>query len=193
MRKELIRSIFENNSDSAKAILKAAGDAALRDLNVWDKQGRVPLHYVAEKKEKKWAQIIELLLEMGCDPETRSYNGWTAMHSAANSTNEYSCAALILHGNASVNVMTYHCYTPLHFASRKCHLPTMRLLIRHGAACNAINNWNQTPLELSLDGQSETSKENRKQAQKLLLRHGAMIGSEVQIKSRDDLIKELKS
>ena len=96
-------------------------------------------------------------------------------------------------GARNLGYVTYHCYTPLHFASRKCHVPTMKLLIRHKANFNAINNWNQTPLEMSLAKQSETSDEDNKQAQKLLIRHGGLIGSDVQKKVRDELIEELRS
>lgn len=59
----------------------------------------------------------------------------------------------------------------------------MNILIRHGADVNAINKWNQSPLEMSMGKTiADNTDVNRVAAQRLLLRHGGLTGSDYQKK-----------
>lgn len=183
-RKELVNAIFNNKLDAAKQIARSLTSFEVnQSIDAWDSHGRSVIHYASDKTDKEWASLVEVLLDVGCNPEVPTFNGWTALHVSSNRMNAYSTQALILHGKANVNAMTYHMYTPLHMASVACDTSTMGLLLRHGANVNAINKWNQSPLELSMGKTAEDGTDkDRVAAQKLLLKHGGLTGSDYQKK-----------
>jgi ankyrin repeat protein len=79
-------------ADAAKALLDAGADASARSTNsFWV----LPLHSAASGGH---ADIVELLLAAGAEPDSRQRHGWTPLHAAAQNDDARSLEALLAAG-----------------------------------------------------------------------------------------------
>jgi ankyrin repeat protein len=77
-------------------------------------------------------EILKVSLTAGVDANSQDFQGWTALHFAANRGCSAACNMLIEHG-ASLNLQTKVSHTPLMLAAARCDLASFRELLRAGA------------------------------------------------------------
>ncbi|MFW5802050.1 MAG: ankyrin repeat domain-containing protein [Spirochaeta sp.] len=120
------------------------------------------LHRVA-----RWgqAELVQMLLDNGADPEERDIMDRTALHHAAR---HYRVVRVLVEANADPNARDRFDNTPLHMAT--IDYDSVRLLIEAGADVNAQNSINRTPLDIAL--RQGTSRRNR-EIVRLLIEAGA--------------------
>ncbi|KAH8148232.1 uncharacterized protein LAJ45_07684 [Morchella importuna] len=85
------------------------------------------------------------------DDVMRRYDGYTALHFAANEAHVRVARLLIDHG-ADVSAEDWDQKTPLHKAAEGGHLEIARLLIDHGADVSAEDEDQKTPLHKAAEG-----------------------------------------
>ena len=134
--------------------------------------GRTLLH---EASARGNLPMLELLLHLGADPESKTGGGHTPLYCLAN---EYkgseggSLVRAIVGGGANVNAAdgVKHC-TPLHMAARRDNVEVARALLDCGARIEARDSLGETPLRRSVNcGKTEVAR--------LLLARGADMHSE---------------
>jgi hypothetical protein len=88
---------------------------------------------------KKHAQVlaVELLLELGVDPNAIHPGGWTALHHTARRCHPALTKLLLEHG-ANVDAVKDDGFTPLHVAALNGHCEVVTLLLEHGAATELL-------------------------------------------------------
>ena len=170
---ELVRSGVELDIYAAIAIGNRKRVAAIVEadpgiLKRRNPSGRPALHRAVTLDRR---EIVQLLLDKGCDPEISSqegnsgHAGETALLDAAFWGHIEVTEILIRHG-ANVNARANDGVAPLHEAARMQHLDVARLLLKHGAEANAADDDGETPLDwANLYGESP-------EMSTLLIRHG---------------------
>lgn len=93
--------------------------------------------------EMDLVDAVRLLLELGVNVESRSSRGWTALMKAAKYGRVLSAKALIANGATYIII-----------AAERGHLPTVEVLLRHGANIQAGSKrgWTTFKVALQLDG-----------------------------------------
>ena len=114
---------------------------------------------------------VIMLLSTGVDATTVNKHGQTPLHSAAAREKECPelCEILLKH-SANIDAANANGDQPLHLASLKGHLKTVKLLLSHGAHTNAVNKQGQTPLHKASNGEKDSPE-----LCQLLLKHDAKI------------------
>ncbi len=136
-------------------------------------RGGMPALHQAVMLDRR--NIVELLLEKGCDPDVRSqdrssgYPGETALFEAAFWGRPETAEMLIKHG-ANVNASARRGVVPLHEAARMGSVEMVRLLLQHGAKVNSKDEGGQTPLDWS---NWSNDGEGSPEIAELLRKHGA--------------------
>jgi ankyrin repeat protein len=95
------------------------------------------------------ADLVELLLKHGADPNARDAQGGTPLYYAARDGCVEVVRILLLRQGADLNARDAEGNTPLHRAAANCRYTLAQLLIQHGADPNAKNNQDKTPLDLA--------------------------------------------
>ncbi|NWJ03565.1 ASB18 protein, partial [Crypturellus undulatus] len=115
-----------------------------------------------------------LLLEHGADPQLRSQDGRAPLHFCT-APGSLGCARLLLQHGAAVGPAAEDTGdTPLHVAARHGLREHAELYLARGAAVDARNAQEETPLGV-LCGQAPSDQEGCLQLCRLLLRHGAHV------------------
>lgn len=119
------------HSIAYKGDLKALKQFKDHLINLKDKDGLTPLHYAAMSGE---ADVIEWLLEKGCNPNLLTRDGKSALTYAA-MAGKPSIVELLLKKSqkGTLNHADKNGYTPLHYAAVADSLATSKLLVEHGA------------------------------------------------------------
>ncbi|KAM5288398.1 85/88 kDa calcium-independent phospholipase A2 isoform 1-T1 [Ctenodactylus gundi] len=100
--------------------------------------GASPLHWA------KNAEMARMLLKRGCDVDSPSACGSTALHVAV-MRNRYECAMALLTYGANAGARGEHGNTPLHLAMSKENVEMIKALIVFGAEVDAPNDFGETP------------------------------------------------
>ncbi|KAB1269595.1 85/88 kDa calcium-independent phospholipase A2 [Camelus dromedarius] len=100
--------------------------------------GASPLHWA------KNAEMARLLLKRGCDVNSTSSVGNTALHVAV-MRNRFDCVMVLLTHGANADARGEHGNTPLHLAMSKDNVEMVKALIVFGAEVDTPNDSGETP------------------------------------------------
>nr|XP_033721953.1 85/88 kDa calcium-independent phospholipase A2 isoform X3 [Tursiops truncatus] len=100
--------------------------------------GASPLHWA------KTAEMACLLLKRGCDVNSTSSVGNTALHVAV-MRNRFDCVMALLTHGANAEARGEHGNTPLHLAVSKDNMEMVKALIVFGAEVDIPNDFGETP------------------------------------------------
>ncbi|XP_024617312.1 85/88 kDa calcium-independent phospholipase A2 isoform X6 [Neophocaena asiaeorientalis asiaeorientalis] len=100
--------------------------------------GASPLHWA------KTAEMARLLLKRGCDVNSTSSVGNTALHVAV-MRNRFDCVMVLLTHGANAEARGEHGNTPLHLAMSKDNMEMIKALIVFGAEVDIPNDFGETP------------------------------------------------
>ncbi|KAM5250798.1 85/88 kDa calcium-independent phospholipase A2 isoform 1-T3 [Hipposideros larvatus] len=100
--------------------------------------GASPLHWA------KNAEMARILLKRGCDVNSTSSVGNTALHVAV-MRSRLDCVIVLLTHGANADARGEHGNTPLHLAMSKDNVEMIKALIVFGAEVDTPNNFGETP------------------------------------------------
>ncbi|XP_006865253.1 PREDICTED: 85/88 kDa calcium-independent phospholipase A2 isoform X1 [Chrysochloris asiatica] len=100
--------------------------------------GASPLHWA------KTAEMARMLLKRGCDVNSTSSAGNTALHVAV-MRNRFECVMVLLTYGANADARGEHGNTPLHLAMSKDNIEMVKALIVFGAEVDTQNDFGETP------------------------------------------------
>ncbi|XP_066214481.1 85/88 kDa calcium-independent phospholipase A2 isoform X1 [Saccopteryx leptura] len=100
--------------------------------------GASPLHWA------KNAEMARMLLKRGCNVNSTSSMGNTALHVAA-MRSRFDCVMVLLTHGANANARGEHGNTPLHLAMSKDNVEMIKALIVFGAEVDTPNDLGETP------------------------------------------------
>lgn len=148
-RLSVSQMVYENDDnviEVTESLLKAEVSVTERDEG-----GRTPLHEFAFRKNVK---LVKLLIDQGADVNNKDNNLRTPLHSAAFGGNVKNLKMLLSSG-ADIDARDNNGYTVLHDACRnRSAEEAIRFLInKNSDMINALNQANQTPLNLLLSSQ----------------------------------------
>uniref|UniRef100_A0A2I3TR99 Phospholipase A2 group VI n=1 Tax=Pan troglodytes TaxID=9598 RepID=A0A2I3TR99_PANTR len=104
--------------------------------------GASPLHWA------KNAEMARMLLKRGCNVNSTSSAGNTALHVAV-MRNRFDCAIVLLTHGANADARGEHGNTPLHLAMSKDNVEMIKALIVFGAEVDTPNDFGETPTFLA--------------------------------------------
>ncbi|XP_013878119.1 ankyrin repeat and SOCS box protein 2 isoform X2 [Austrofundulus limnaeus] len=113
---------------------------------------------------------VQLLLEMGADPDIPNYEKETPLYKACERNNPAIVAAL-LNSGAEVNTCCYHGWTALQEAASRDNLEICEMLLKAGAKHNVRNSYGITPLFTA-------AQNGQLAALRLLIKHGADVNTQ---------------
>ncbi len=136
------------------------------DVNVKE-QCFSPLHCAAQQGH---AEIAELLIAKGANPNAIDMMGETPLHTAVLGGHK-DVVMVLLAGGANVNAINRMERTPLHFAAREGYLDVVEVLLAQGADINAKDKSpSRTPLHYA-------AQQDHKDVAELLLVQGADVNA----------------
>jgi len=157
--------LFEALRDEQKNMVLLLIDSGV-DVNVKE-QCFSPLHCAAQQGH---AEIAELLIAKGANPNAIDMMGETPLHVAALGGHQ-DVALVLLAGGANVNAINRMERTPLHFAARDGYVDVVEVLLAQGANVNAKDKSpSRTPLHYA-------AQEDHKDVAELLLVQGADVNA----------------
>jgi cytohesin len=110
--------------------------------------GETPLHAAVYGR---YADVVELFLSRGADPNTRNADRETPLHVAA-LVGDAAIAALLIGRGADPNARDNSGRTPLHHAARRRRgAKAVRLLVESGAEVDARDYAGKTPLHVAAE------------------------------------------
>ena len=145
----LFQSLQERLFGACRGGNHASDVTALADhgvsVNVVDAEHRTPLHIAAQYGH---VSVVRSLLELQAQIEATTYSGDTPMHMALLAhPPRLDVLKLLLDFGANINGLNVPtARTPLMMAVLSRELETVRLLLARGAALEAFDRWNNTPL-----------------------------------------------
>jgi ankyrin repeat protein len=125
----------------------AALEGALRrgaDPNARDAAGNTPLHAVVWRDNP---QAVRILLEHGADPNARNRRGVPVLHEAIRRKRKEMSLLLIEAGAAVDDHADDDGSTPLHWAAKAGWTDSIPILLARGAAVDAMDAADRTPLQ----------------------------------------------
>uniref|UniRef100_A0ACB8FP94 85/88 kDa calcium-independent phospholipase A2 n=1 Tax=Sphaerodactylus townsendi TaxID=933632 RepID=A0ACB8FP94_9SAUR len=117
---------------------------ALLDMDVHQVQYKDPRHGATPLHWAKNAEMAQLLIEYGCEVNTPSMTGESALHIAVQ-RGRFDCAMVLLTHGAETNTKGKDGNTPLHLAMKQDHLDMIKALVVFGAVVDVPNDFGETP------------------------------------------------
>jgi ankyrin len=123
------------------------------DVNKQDKDRQTPLHLASHRQHLK---LVQALLDHDANVNAEDINGRNPLHRVIEgplkSGDGVSIVRLLARRGADVNIRDKHHLTPLHVASYRQHLKSVRVLLDLGASFSAEDSQGRTPLHHVLEG-----------------------------------------
>ncbi|XP_069777339.1 transient receptor potential cation channel subfamily A member 1-like [Narcine bancroftii] len=130
------------------------GCANFEVLNVIDCNGNTPLHWAAEKNE---AQVVQVLLDKGANPNILNNTQFTPLHLAVALNHNAVVKALALHRSTDLNLEGDLKNTPLMLACSRDNSEGLSILVKHGALLCKQNRLGRFPIhEAAFAGATKT-------------------------------------
>ena len=104
---------------------------------------------------KGLADVAQLLLERGANPNLQDEGGFTPLHGAT-SWGHTAIAQLLLDRGANPNLQNKYGETPLQAAAAEGHTAIARLLLERGANPNLQDEDGETPLDIAIEHSHST-------------------------------------
>ncbi|XP_045463717.1 putative ankyrin repeat protein RF_0580 [Harmonia axyridis] len=147
-------AVKNNQMEQVKTLLKYGANLRARDIN-----SNTVLHALCSEEGEINIELLEFLLNVGCDPNSFGKNSCTPLQMLAENgriNNALECAELLIRRGADVNLQNLHGDTVLHTLSYSCDesqfILFLELLLKSKADTNIVNHDNKTFLdELLLD------------------------------------------
>ncbi|KAI8818408.1 ankyrin repeat-containing domain protein [Fimicolochytrium jonesii] len=137
------KAVSSGDISAVRAILSSTGEIGLVDVAVNDKGDR-PLHFAARAQR---LDLIKCLIDEGsANPNLANAFGRRPLHEAIDSE---ECVEFLLQSGADPNGFKHGTWTPAMIASGKNLLPTLSLLVRHGALLTPANKDGWTALHIA--------------------------------------------
>jgi hypothetical protein len=111
----------------------------------YDHRRRGALHYAATNGD---ADIIQYLLDSGCDPNSKDKNGVTPLHLAVSTS---GALERLLAAKADPNIAEQSGRNPLHYAAQEASSDSAKILLEHGAKVDSADNLGFTPLHVAAE------------------------------------------
>jgi ankyrin repeat protein len=145
--------------------------AACTGIDIQDNQGFSALSYAAMYSRD---DLASFLIEEGADTNSAGFNGWGALHFAANA--KKSCIRIIellLAGGANVDAQTTDLCGALHIAAQLGRVAVVVKLVSAGADVSLKDSNGRTPLHVACDVPPSSDPSSWTEIVKALLRGGA--------------------
>ena len=126
-----------------QALVQKHGTDILNDITARDNEGNTPLHAAAIAGRK---DLVQFLIEMGCDVNVTGHLGRSLLHSACASNN--SLLVRLVSQHISPWVVDDNGDTPLHICARLGNTESVRALLRFDPPVLIRNNLGQTANDL---------------------------------------------
>ncbi|XP_026781745.3 B-cell lymphoma 3 protein [Pangasianodon hypophthalmus] len=130
-------AVQDGNKKLAKMLLDSGADINAVDI----KSGRSPLIYAVEKS---CMEMINFLVENGCNVNAQSYSGNTALHIACG-RGEVEAVRVLLKNGADSSLKNYHNDTAVMVAKNKKVSDVLRGKPTRGHSLKTQNSFNGTP------------------------------------------------
>ncbi|CAL5871415.1 uncharacterized protein PFLUO_LOCUS5665 [Penicillium psychrofluorescens] len=140
------------------------------DVHAVTQSDETPLHLSALVAHDDGVKVVKMLLERGADVNAQNDTGDTPLHLSA--LDYRDCTKVLLEHGADVNARNSEGQTPLRIAVEEKILPTVRLLLAHGADATIVDDDTGNNL-LNLVGLSSKEDEVNLEIMTMLLDHGA--------------------
>ena len=137
----LLRACKQEGGD-VEAARQAIGVGA--DVDVRDKYGWFPLRYAAHATYGNSLEIVQMLIDAGCDVDQGVDDGGTALHSAVAADGATDIMEALLRGGADPNTANQWAYTPCHHAKT---VEVLDLLLGFGGDARKKNDKGMTPFQ----------------------------------------------
>jgi ankyrin repeat protein len=116
-------------------------------LNVFDNEGRQPLHWALQCSEN--LEAVELLIKNGADPTSASYDGLTGLHMAAKYGITDNCQYLIEVAGVDGNITDQHSQTALFYAVESQTIDCYAYLLSIGLSASHKNKDGRSPVHIA--------------------------------------------
>ncbi len=137
------------------------------EINAQDPEKQTPLALATIAGAK---DVVAFLIKQGADVNTTNIRGNTPLICSTQASPEITQLLLESGAAAKINEAGYEAETALHFAAENSGIPTIELLLQHGANINARNRFGQTPLALA-------TLKDRKDIVEFLITRGADVNT----------------
>lgn len=125
---------------------------AKKALNLKDKKGWTPLVYAIYSQDDGGPEVVELLIERGCDPNIRDNEDNTPIHHAAGFGAGDTIELLAKNKKSDLNAQNNKGETPLHLAIRESQMWAFQMLIKNGARTDIVNNDQESLIHYAVNG-----------------------------------------
>lgn len=125
------------------------------DIDARSSDKKTPIYYAVGEKYTLSLDIINLLLDYGCDINAIDYRGRNILHWAM-FCGQSKLIEYFIEKGLSINSRDFENWTPLHLAAILGYDSCVETLLRNGADLDLVNNRGNTPLDFAQDSNFRT-------------------------------------
>ena len=152
----------------ASLLLEAGSEVNAGDMNLYR-----PMHHLAQECDNPF--LATMLMDVGCEINATTSQGYTALQLACLSGNINVLAVLLEHGASMAHVRWSA--SPLNLAIRNGHSKVLQMLLRNGAQVNDMDPVSHDTVSHSIIKERSSTRRIKKYL-KLLLDHGMDINAQ---------------